>query len=362
MLKLKGITKRFGTLFAVKNLSFDVNECEFVVLFGPAGAGKTTTLRLIAGIAKENYGDILFNGQSLNRVPPEKRNFSMVFENYALYSHLTVFENLAFPLRARRISEEKVTQLVIQMGALLHIESMLDRKPGHLSGGQRQRVALGRCLIRDAHLYLLDEPISHLDARLRIQMRAELKNICIEKQSTVIHVTHDYREAMALADKVIVLNQGTIMQEGTPENVFLYPANEFVASFIGNPPMSFIEVDRASENGQIGYRITGSDIFIPSNNQHNLHSIENRKIKLGLRATKTSIAREKDDFHNTLAEIYIVESQGHRNLTTVKIGEQLSQVVTSPEEVWEVGDCAWIALHSDNLHVFADGEAVIHPN
>lgn len=361
MLELSGITKRFGTTFAVRNFSFNVNECEFVVLFGPAGAGKTTTLRLIAGIAKPSYGEISIQGQSLKNVPPEKRNFSMVFENYALYSHLTVFENMAFPLRARRMPEEKITQFVENMSELLHIETMLDRKPGYLSGGQRQRVALGRCLIRDADLYLLDEPISHLDARLRIQMRAELKNICLEKHSTVIHVTHDYREAMALADKVIVLNQGNIMQEGTPENVFLYPANEFVASFIGNPPMGFIEVDHAADEGRIGYRIHGSEIFLPAYDQRIPFGERQSKLLLGLRANKTSISREKDGFHNTDAEIYIVESQGHRNLITVKIGSQLMQVVAGPDQVWKVGEHSWIGLHPKNLHVFVDGEAAYHP-
>ena len=241
MIELQGITKRFGTRLAVRNLSFSAQDNEFLVIFGPAGAGKSTTLRLIAGIAEPNYGEILFNRQSYTQIPPEKRNFSMVFENYALYSHLSVFDNLAFPLKARKMPEKEIREKVQKMAEILQISAMLDRKPGFLSGGQRQRVALGRGLIRDADVYLLDEPISHLDARLRIQMRAELKRICMEKNANVIHVTHDYREAMALADKVIVLNGGRLMQHGSPEDVFHYPVNEFVARFVGDPPMGFFE-------------------------------------------------------------------------------------------------------------------------
>ncbi len=361
MMELRGVTKRFGTTLAVRNLSFMVEKGEFVVLFGPAGAGKSTTLRLIAGIAQPNYGEIFFRGFSLKDVPPEKRNFSMVFENYALYSHLTVFENLAFPLRARGLPEAEIRQRVQNMGELLHIESMLDRKPGFLSGGQRQRVALGRCLIREANLYLLDEPISHLDARLRIQMRAELKNICLEKHSTVLHVTHDYREAMALADRVIVLNKGRIMQEGTPEEVYRNPANDFVASFIGDPPMSFLKVACASSNGSNGYRLLGTDIYLPSGTQKLPDFSKDCNLTLGLRANRTSLAAEADDFCNTPVEIYLVESQGHRNLITVKLGDQLAQVVTPPDQNWKVGESAWLGLHAHFLHVFADGNAIFHP-
>ncbi len=361
MIELRGVTKRFGTTLAVKNLTFHVNEGEFVVLFGPAGAGKSTTLRLIAGIAQPNYGEIFFRGRSLKGVPPEKRNFSMVFENYALYSHLTVFENMAFPLHARGLPADEIQKRVQAMGELLHIEAMLDRKPGFLSGGQRQRVALGRCLIREADLYLLDEPISHLDARLRIQMRAELKNLSLEKKSTVIHVTHDYREAMALADRVIVLNKGRIMQEGAPEDVYKNPANDFVASFIGDPPMSFIKVDRASLNGSTGYRIQNSEHFIPAPDQSLPYGSENSNLLLGIRANQIKLSETADHFYSTPVEIYLVEPQGHRNLITVKLGSQLAQVVTPPDQVWKVGERAWISIHPQILHVFVDGNAIYHP-
>jgi len=366
VIELRGVTKRYGTNLAVRNLSFKCREREFIVIFGPAGAGKSTTLRMIAGITQPTYGDLYYGDQSLEGVPPEKRNFSMAFENYVLYSHLTNFENLAFPLRARKIPEAEIKQQVNKMAELLHIEELLDRKPGFLSGGQRQRVALGRCLIRQADIYLLDEPISHLDARLRIQMRAELKNICLEKKATVLHVTHDYREAMALADRVIVLNKGRLMQDASPEDVYHKPANDFVAQFVGDPPMSFIEAHLVLKDGKPAFRLGESEFIIPAASDFNAEmaasasSVE--KLKVGLRASRPSLSSSANKYHNVPTVIYLVVSQGHRNLITVKLGKNLAQVITTPEQTWEVGEQVWLSIHPKFLHVFADGGAIYHPD
>ncbi len=366
MIELKGVTKRFGANLAVRNLSFKSQAREFVVLFGPAGAGKSSTLNMIAGISEPTYGELLFNDRSLKGVPPERRNFSMAFENYALYSHLTNFENLAFPLRARKMPEGEIKRQVQKMAELLHIEGMLDRKPGFLSGGQRQRVALGRCLIRQADIYLLDEPISHLDARLRIQMRAELKNICLEKEATVLHVTHDYREAMALADRVVVLNKGRLMQDASPEEVYNNPANDFVAQFVGDPPMSFIKVQLTSKNDKPAFCLDESEITIAAEDDFNAETaaIANsaEELKIGLRANRTSLSGIEDEQHNVSADVYLVESQGHRKLVTVKFGKSLVQVITVPEQDWKVGERVWISVHSKFLHVFAEGKAIYHPD
>ena len=366
MIEFKGVTKRFGTNLAVRNLSYKCREREFVVIFGPAGAGKSTILRMIAGIVKPTYGELYYDDETLKGVPPEKRNFSMVFENYALYSHLTNFENLAFPLRAHKVPEDEIKERVEKMARLLHIEEMLDRKPGLLSGGQRQRVALGRCLIRDAYIYLLDEPISHLDARLRIQMRAELKNICEDKKATVIYVTHDYREAMALADRVIVVNKGRMMQDAPPEDVYNKPANEFVASFIGDPPMSFIEVKFVPNDSKSEFYLEKSEISIPVSHDFNSdmvkEAIEAKIIKLGLRANRTSLSNVQDEKHNIKAAVYLIESQGHRNLITVKVNGSIVQISVLPEQIYEVGEQVFISIHSNILHVFADERAIYHPN
>jgi multiple sugar transport system ATP-binding protein len=365
LIELRAVTKRFGNLLAVRNLSFRCGQRQFVVIFGPAGAGKSTTLRLIAGLSQPSYGEIFFNDQPLAGVPPERRNFSMVFENYALYSHLSTFENLAFPLRAHKVPEVEIKRLVFEMADLLHISETLDRKPGFLSGGQRQRVALGRGLIRQADLYLLDEPISHLDARLRIQMRVELKSICSRKQSSVIHVTHDYREAMALADRVIVLNKGRLMQDASPQDVYHRPDNEFVARFVGNPPMSIVAAQLVSKESKLHFRIADTLVFVPVATDFNGNAAaragKSGELRLGVRAIETSLSPTRNEEHNAPVDVYLVESQGHRNLVTTKLGEDLVQVVTPPGQSWKVGERAWLSLHGELLHVFADGQALYHP-
>ena len=364
MLEARGLTKTFGKTLAVGNLSFTCQEQEFLVIFGPAGAGKSTTLRLIAGISTPNRGEVYFKGEDITEVSPEGRNMSMVFENYALYSHLTVFENLAFPLRARKLPNVEVKERVGKMADVMGLSDMLDRRPGYLSGGQRQRVALGRGLIREANVYLLDEPISHLDARLRIAMRAELKAICTEKKATVIHVTHDYREAMALADHVIVLNKGKLMQHDTPENVFHRPVNEFVASFVGDPPMSFLDMEFV-QNGENGFYIPRQEIFLPVSDAYAVaikKKASDSVIRLGVRATETSLSSVSDTAHRVPGEIYVVESQGHRNLVTVKVDNNLIQVAIPPDMDWRVKDTAWLDLGEHNMHVFVNGDAIHHPN
>ena len=362
MLRVEGITKIFGRTVAVGNLSFTCQEQEFLVIFGPAGAGKSTTLRLVAGINTPDRGRVHFRQEDITSVAPENRNMSMVFENYALYSHLTVFENLAFPLRARKIQDAEVKQRVQKMAEVLGLAGMLDRRPGFLSGGQRQRVALGRGLIREADIYLLDEPISHLDARLRLAMRAELKAICSEKKATVIHVTHDYREAMALADRVIVLNKGKMMQHDTPDRVFRYPVNDFVAIFVGDPPMSFLDVEYQQD--EKGFAISGTDFIIPAAPEHLALAAQKKyegSVRLGMRAAEISLSSYKDDMHVVGGEVYVTESQGHRSLVTVKVGKNLIQVAINPDEVWNVKDTTWLQLGANNLHIFINGNAVHHP-
>jgi len=363
MLELRSLTKEFGETVAVKALSIACKECELLAIFGPAGAGKTTTLRLIAGILKPTSGEVYFKGQPLMDVPPEWRNMSMVFENYALYSHLSVYENLAFPLRARRYPGDEIQRLVQRMAGILQISEMLDRRPGFLSGGQRQRVALGRALIREADVYLLDEPISHLDAKLRHHMRGELKAICAEKEATVIHVTTDYREAMALADRVAVLNKGRLMQLGTPGDIFQRPANEFVAGFVGDPPMSFMEVEYVQEDGQPGFRIAESGIRLPASPEVGAYVKEKGlpdAFRLGARAVDVTVLPSADETHNVPGEVYVTEMFGHRNLLIIKVGKSLVQVVTPSDLAFEVKDTVWLDLNQDNVHVFADGLAIAH--
>jgi len=364
MLELISVTKTFGKTVAVDNLSLQCREQEFLVIFGPAGAGKTTTLRMIAGIMEPDRGEVRFQGKSLRGVPPEQRNMSMVFENYALYSHMTVFDNLAFPLRARKLAEDQVRQRVQQMAETIHIGDLLERRPGFLSGGQRQRVALGRGLIREADVYLLDEPIAHLDARLRHQMRAELKALCAEKEATVVHVTHDHREAMALSDRMVVINKGHPEQIASPEDVYYRPASEFVAGFVGDPPMSLLDVEYVEERGKPGFRVPERDVWLPANGEI-AKQLEGRSpggtMRLGFRATEVNLQRAGDGGHAVPGEVYVVEGHGRRNLLTVKVGKALLQVATPADETWNVRDTVWMRLDSDNLHLFVDGIGLYHP-
>ncbi len=364
MLELRNVTKYYGRNLAIDNLNLKCNENEFLVIFGPAGAGKSTTLRLIAGISPLNEGEIYYKDRNLNGVAPEHRNMAMAFENYALYSHLTVFDNLAFPLRARKMDKAEIRKRVQAMTKLLQISPLLDRRPGFLSGGQRQRVALGRALVREADVYLLDEPISHLDAKLRHHMRGELKAMCAAWDSTVVYVTHDYKEAMALSDRIAVLNQGILMQIGQPEEVYHQPDHEFVASYLGDPPMSFLDATVQRENGA-GYLQAGS--FRLPVDDHLVNKIDQKssggKVRIGVRATDVSIAPVQTEVCTVPVEVYVVETFGYRNIVTCQVaGSDLVQSVSEPEMKFEPRDTAWLELTSDHVHMFApDGIAISHP-
>ncbi len=368
MLELRGVTKKFGNKVAVKNLSLQGMESEFIVVFGPAGAGKSTTLNLIAGILAPSEGEIYVNGFLMNGVPPEHRNMSMVFENYALYSHLTVFENLAFPLRAHRLGQLEINRRVHEMAEVLQITDFLTRKPGFLSGGQRQRVALGRALIRDADVYLLDEPISHLDAKLRHRMRGELKAMCAKKKATVVHVTHDYREAMSLSHRMVVIYRGQVMQFGTPDEIYHTPSNEFVASFVGEPPMSFLDVEYNEQNSQPGLVVKGTEgqpVNITINKeaaQFFRHESIPRVLRVGVRASDITIETAHTATHSIPAEVYVVETLGHRDIVTAKVGPHLVKVIAAAEMTLRIRDTIWLDISSETCHLFGDQQAIAHPS
>ncbi|NWF69158.1 MAG: ABC transporter ATP-binding protein [Chloroflexi bacterium] len=366
MLELRAVTKKYGHKTALNALSLDIQPAEFVVIFGPAGAGKSTTLNLIAGITDPTSGEIMLNGHPMNRVAPENRNMSMVFENYALYSHLSVFENLAFPLRARGMGTPEVKQKVAEIATILQITPFLERKPGFLSGGQRQRVALGRALVRDADVYLLDEPISHLDAKLRHRMRGELKALCQRKEAIVVHVTHDYREAMSLSHRMVVINKGHLMQFGTPDEIYHTPANEFVASFVGEPPMSFIDTRYAQYQGRVALLVSGTEtqpVHLPVNGQaaEFLGRAQPKTLRVGVRASDISIERSASAKHDIPAEVYVVETLGHRDIITVKIGAHLVKVVAAPGMNLHVKDTVWVNIGPETYHLFGDEKAIAHP-
>lgn len=277
--ELKEVVKRFGTTEVVHGVDLEINDNEFIVLVGPSGCGKSTILRMIAGLESVSGGEIHINGRPVNEVDPKDRNVAMVFQNYALYPHMTVFENMAFSLRMARASRDEIERKVQDAATILELTPYLQRKPAELSGGQRQRVAMGRAIVRQPAVFLFDEPLSNLDAQLRTQMRMELKKLHLKMQTTTIYVTHDQVEAMTLADRIVILKDGYIQQVGTPIEVFEKPVNRFVGGFIGNPPINIVDGVITSADG--ASRVRFGEIELPLVNPPPL--AEGAKVLVGIR-------------------------------------------------------------------------------
>jgi multiple sugar transport system ATP-binding protein len=281
---LKNVEKTYpGGLRAVKDFNLDIADKEFVVFVGPSGCGKSTTLRCVAGLEDITGGTIHVGERLVNNVPPKNRDIAMVFQNYALYPHMTVFENMGFALKLRGASRDAIRQKVEKAAKILGIEQMLDRKPKTLSGGQRQRVAVGRAIVRDPKCFLFDEPLSNLDAKLRVEMRAEIKRIHMDLKSTTIYVTHDQEEAMTLGDRVVVMKDGIIQQCGAPLEVYNRPANRFVAGFVGMPPMNFFEGSIASEGDRLWFDEGTGRVAIPGWAESTLSGRVGSRISMGVR-------------------------------------------------------------------------------
>src|SRR6201991_4527119 len=258
---LRNIVKMFDKTPAVQGIDLDIADREFIVLVGPSGCGKSTTLRMIAGLKEATSGEIFIGDQLVNDVPPKDRDIAMVFQNYALYPHMTVFENMSFGLRLKKFPKAEIKQWVDDAARILDITELLDRKPRQLPGGQRQRVAMGRAIVRNPKVFLFDEPLSNLDAKLRVQMRTEIKKVHQKVKTTTVYVTHDQVEAMTLADRVVVMNKGLIEQIGTPHELYHHPRTRFVAGFIGSPAMNFIPCKLEQADGGLSIRLTDQLAF-----------------------------------------------------------------------------------------------------
>jgi multiple sugar transport system ATP-binding protein len=260
--RLKKLVKNYDDTPAVRGIDLDIADQEFVVLVGPSGCGKSTTLRMIAGLEDISEGDVLIGNEVVNDMPPKDRDIAMVFQNYALYPHMTVYENMSFGLRLKKVAKDEIARRVENAARILDISELLERKPKQLSGGQRQRVAMGRAIVRNPKVFLFDEPLSNLDAKLRVQMRTEIKKVHQKVRTTTIYVTHDQVEAMTLADRVVVMNAGRIEQAGTPNDLYHLPATRFVAGFIGSPAMNFVPCRLEASAGALWVRLSG-DIAFP---------------------------------------------------------------------------------------------------
>lgn len=281
---LRGVRKVFGDVVAVDNVSFGVENKEFVVLVGPSGCGKSTILRLIAGLETANEGDIFIGERKVNNVPPKDRDIAMVFQNYTLYPHMNVYENMAFAVKLKKYPKAEITSRVKEAAAILGLEQLLNRRPQELSGGQRQRVAVGRSIVRKPLVFLFDEPLSNLDAKLRVTMRTELHRLHIKLQSTMIYVTHDQTEAMTLGDRIVVVTDGAVQQVDTPTNVYNKPVNRFVASFIGAPPMNFLEGKIMKKEGRLYFDEGNFRVRIVESMYHALEDYLDTRIMMGVRS------------------------------------------------------------------------------
>lgn len=267
---LNHVYKRYGNHLVVKDFNLEIKDKEFLVLVGPSGCGKSTTLRMIAGLEEISEGELYIGDRLVNDVAPKDRDIAMVFQSYALYPHMTVYENMAFGLKLRKFKKDEIEKRVREAAKILDIEHLLDRKPKQLSGGQRQRVALGRAIVREPQVFLMDEPLSNLDAKLRVQMRTEISKLHQRLETTIIYVTHDQTEAMTMGDRIVVMKDGVIQQVDTPTEIYNNPANMFVAGFIGSPAMNFVEGVLKEEDGEIYFQTEGAKVKIPTGRAHGL--------------------------------------------------------------------------------------------
>ncbi|MDK1375308.1 MULTISPECIES: ABC transporter ATP-binding protein [unclassified Sinorhizobium] len=328
------IRKSFGTFEALKEVSLTINDGEFVSLLGPSGCGKTTLLRIIAGLETATSGDVLIGGKSVIGLPPKERGLAMVFQNYAVFPHMTVYENVAFGLRMQKADDARVKAQVEKAAGLLHIEQYLDRYPNKLSGGQRQRVAVARALAVEPKVLLMDEPLSNLDALLRLEMRTELKTVLQSAGTTTIYVTHDQTEAMGLSDRIAVMHNGVVEQVGTPVNVYNYPATRFVGGFIGNPPMNFIKVPVT--NGQVA---AGSEPLTAPKDSGN-------EVILGLRGEAVQLAPLPLGLE---MKVRVAEPMGSHLLLTGSIHDQPVRVILPSSETVRSGDVIGLKLDPNRI-------------
>src|SRR5690242_17634834 len=355
---LRSVVKRFDEVEAVRAIDLDIPNNEFLVLVGPSGCGKSTTLRMIAGLEEVTSGDIYIDGEVVNDLPPKDRDIAMVFQNYALYPHMTAFENMSFGLRLRKFSKQEIRARVENAARILDITELLDRRPKALSGGQRQRVAMGRAIVRNPKVFLFDEPLSNLDAKLRVQMRTEIKRVHQKVKTTTVYVTHDQVEAMTLADRVVVMNNGRIEQVGAPQDLYHNPKTRFVAGFIGSPAMNFIPC-RLEQNG-VGLKVRISDTIslpVPESRAPRYRAAQGRDLVLGLRPEHLTEPRRSEgngasEFAVTLD---VVEPLGMETMVFFAVNGQEICARVDPAAAKGPGEQMRLAANVEHMHLIDPG-------
>ena len=355
-LELKSVYKYYvrGTVEAVKDVSLSLKSGELLAILGPSGCGKSSTLRMIAGIEDITKGEIYLDGEIINWLSAKERNIALAFETYALYPHLSLFENIAFPLRIRGRKDQEVRKEVKKMADMLDITDVLDKLPSEVSGGHQQRTSLARALIRPASLYLLDEPLSHLDTQQRTEFRVQIKRIQKTQNLTMLFVTHDQLEALALADRIAILNFGVLQQIGTPEEVYEYPENLFVADFVGEPPMNFIKATLIREKNDYIAKLYNQKLKIPENYKDSMEKFykgDDTEIMLGIRPIYIYISKPGEN-QIISGEVYIFEDIGESGILTVQIGDALIRVELSPGYSFKLGEKVNITFDLEKILIF----------
>jgi multiple sugar transport system ATP-binding protein len=350
---MRSLNKKYDEVHAVIDVNLDIRDQEFVVLVGPSGCGKTTTLRMVAGLESITSGHISIDEKIVNELPPMDRDIAMVFQNYALYPHMSVYDNMAFGLKMRKFDKPEIATRVQEAAEILGIQGLLHRKPRQLSGGQRQRVALGRAIVRHPQVFLFDEPLSNLDAKLRVQMRVELKKLHERLGTTAIYVTHDQVEAMTLGDRVVVMKDGLVQQVGDPMELYNEPANRFVAGFIGSPAMNFAGIRVAAENGSLWAESEGIRIKVPDPIQPRLAPYAGKAATLGIRPEDLHIAGDGDPQDLTFnVAIEVIERLGSEILLDVAVGTSTMVASVEPTATAKVHEKLRLAINPNRLHFF----------
>jgi multiple sugar transport system ATP-binding protein len=371
-LSIKNLTKRYGNLTALENFSLEVSSGEFMVLLGPSGCGKTTVLRCIAGLTDITSGEIYIGEELVNKFPPKDRDVAMVFQNYSLYPHMNVYDNIAFPLKMRKADKNEIKDRVQKIANLLNISNLLKRKPKEISGGQMQRVALGRALVREPKVFLMDEPLSNLDAKLRTEMRVEIKKLQKKVAITTLYITHDQAEAMSMADNMAIMDAGKMLQLGSPQKVYNEPANQFVGSFIGNPPMNFLRFKIVKEESMFlkldnenSYEHGNKSLIeVPAVLAANIERTRHETIILGIRPKDIAVLRNNEEFDGLKlkGEVTYIELFGDDSIAELKLGQgslKISNVASQIDNLI-IGKEAAFGIKYDKINLFtSSGERII---
>ncbi|NMP21338.1 ABC transporter ATP-binding protein [Sulfobacillus harzensis] len=349
---LQHVSKQFGSSnYAVHDVNLDIEDKEFLVLLGPSGCGKTTTLRMVAGLEEVSEGRIVIGGQDVTNVPPKDRDIAMVFQNYALYPHMTVYENMSFGLKLRKMPKTEIDKRVKEAAEILGLSPYLARRPKELSGGQRQRVALGRAIVREPKAFLMDEPLSNLDAKLRTQTRVELKRLHQRLGATIIYVTHDQTEAMTMGTRIVVMRDGVVQQVDTPDGIYHRPANQFVGTFVGTPAMNLLSAELSRQGTEFIAHLGDQTLSLPTQLTGPLESLIEPQVTLGVRPEDVHLVRA-DASDSLKAVVRLVEAMGHEQLVYLSLGSR--DIVARTDNDWtgKSGDAVGITFDMARLHLF----------